>query len=208
MPVTDFATKEKYQYLNGFGSSHETPRHENLQTWLYRILLSAAHTSFEPLQENGLKHGGQIHQIPNQLRWDPFDINHETDWIGGLRSIGGAGDPAMKTSLRRRRMAWEILPLLDHPGTAVADFVIFPPRRLAQEDTFRPPWYHRNTMSEFMGLICGDYDAKIGGGFRPAGASLHNVTSAYGPDAGTFERASDAELKPQKIGDGSMAFMF
>lgn len=93
-------------------------------------------------------------------------------------------------------------------GTAVADFVIFPPRWLVQEDTFRPPWYHRNTMSEFMGLICGDYDAKAGGGFQPAGASLHNVMSAHGPDASTFEKASSAELKPQKIGEGSMAFMF
>jgi homogentisate 1,2-dioxygenase len=63
-------------------------------------------------------------------------------------------------------------------------------------------------MSEFMGLICGEYDAKTGGGFQPAGASLHNVMSAHGPDADSFERASNAELKPQKIGEGSMAFMF
>ena len=96
----------------------------------------------------------------------------------------------------------------DPPGTAVADFVIFPPRWLVQEDTFRPPWYHRNTLSEFMGLISGDYDAKAGGGFRPAGASLHNVMSAHGPDASTFEKASNAELAPQKVGVGSMAFMF
>lgn len=96
----------------------------------------------------------------------------------------------------------------DHVGTAVADFVIFPPRWLVAEGTFRPPWYHRNTMSEFMGLISGDYDAKVGGGFRPAGASLHNVMSAHGPDSGAFEGASNAELKPQKVGDGSMAFMF
>lgn len=96
----------------------------------------------------------------------------------------------------------------DHAGTAIADFVIFPPRWLVQEDTFRPPWYHRNTMSEFMGLIAGDYDAKTGGGFRPAGASLHNIMSAHGPDAGTHKAASEAELKPQKVGTGSMAFMF
>ena len=96
----------------------------------------------------------------------------------------------------------------DHPGTAIADFVIFPPRWLVAEDTFRPPWYHRNTMSEFMGLICGNYDAKTGGGFQPAGASLHNVMSAHGPDMNAFEGASNAELKPNKIGDGSMAFMF
>jgi homogentisate 1,2-dioxygenase len=65
----------------------------------------------------------------------------------------------------------------DHKGTAIADFVIFPSRWLVQENTFRPPWYHRNTMSEFMGLICGKYDAKEDGGFQPAGASLHNVMS-------------------------------
>ena len=96
----------------------------------------------------------------------------------------------------------------DHPGTAVADFVIFPPRWLVQEDTFRPPWYHRNTMSEFMGLISGEYDAKAGGGFRAGGASLHNIMAAHGPDASTFDKASNAELKPQKVGVGSMAFMF
>ena len=63
-------------------------------------------------------------------------------------------------------------------------------------------------MSEFMGLIHGQYDAKTGGGFQPAGASLHNVMSAHGPDAGTHEKASNAELKPMKVGEGSMAFMF
>ena len=100
----------------------------------------------------------------------------------------------------------------DHPGTAVADFVIFPPRWLVMEDTFRPPWYHRNTMSEFMGLISGQYDAKTdsgkGGGFQAAGASLHNIMSAHGPDAATYEAASNAELQPTKVGQGSMAFMF
>lgn len=63
-------------------------------------------------------------------------------------------------------------------------------------------------MSEFMGLVAGDYDAKIGGGFRPAGASLHNIMSAHGPDTNTHEKASNATLKPQKVGEGSMAFMF
>ena len=96
----------------------------------------------------------------------------------------------------------------ERPGTAIADFVIFPPRWLVAEDTFRPPWYHRNTMSEFMGLIHGQYDAKSGGGFQPAGASLHNVMSAHGPDSATYEKASTAELKPMKVGEGSMAFMF
>lgn len=95
----------------------------------------------------------------------------------------------------------------DTPGTANADFVIFPPRWLVMEGTFRPPWYHRNVMSEFMGLIYGDYDAKSGGGFVPGGASLHNCMSAHGPDTNAFDKASSAELAPQKL-DNSMAFMF
>jgi homogentisate 1,2-dioxygenase len=95
-------------------------------------------------------------------------------------------------------------------GTAVADFVIFPPRWLVGEDTFRPPYYHRNTMSEFMGLITGGYDAKRGGkgGFVPGGASLHNVMSGHGPDAESNEGARGAELRPVKVGEGSCAFMF
>ncbi|KAL2266030.1 hypothetical protein VTJ83DRAFT_5382 [Remersonia thermophila] len=98
----------------------------------------------------------------------------------------------------------------DHAGTSIADFVVFPPRWLVGEDTFRPPWFHRNTMSEFMGLIRGGYDAKKGGkgGFVPGGASLHNVMSGHGPDAESYEGARNAELKPQKVGDGSCAFMF
>ena len=95
----------------------------------------------------------------------------------------------------------------DTPGTANVDFVIFPPRWLVMEDTFRPPWYHRNVMSEYMGLIYGDYDAKTGGGFVPGAASLHNCMSAHGPDADAFENASNADLAPQKLED-TMAFMF
>ncbi|KAK3384630.1 homogentisate 1,2-dioxygenase [Lasiosphaeria ovina] len=98
----------------------------------------------------------------------------------------------------------------DRLGTAVADFVVFPPRWLVGEDTFRPPWYHRNTMSEFMGLITGAYDAKRAGagGFVPGGASLHNVMSGHGPDVASYEAARNAELAPQKVGAGSCAFMF
>lgn len=94
----------------------------------------------------------------------------------------------------------------DTAGTANADFVIFPPRWLVGENTFRPPWYHRNVMSEFMGLIHGVYDAKAEG-FVPGGASLHNAWVAHGPDAETFERASNAQLEPHKVKD-TMAFMF
>ncbi|HZR50849.1 MAG TPA: homogentisate 1,2-dioxygenase [Streptosporangiaceae bacterium] len=92
------------------------------------------------------------------------------------------------------------------PGLANVDFVIFPPRWLVGEDTFRPPWYHRNIMSEYMGLVHGVYDAKAEG-FEPGGASLHNTFASHGPDAETYAKASTAELAPQKI-DGTLAFMF
>ncbi|KAH6677264.1 Homogentisate 1,2-dioxygenase [Halenospora varia] len=355
------------------GTSFTAPRHNNLQSWLYRIVPAAAHSAFTPYAStisepatNGLK--SKLHQIPNQLRWDPFDMDLSKDWVHALKYLGGAGSPAMKSgigilifaagrdmgkeafysadgdflivlqhgvldiqtelgnllvrpneiaviprgiryrvtlpagpvrgyilelyqghfqlpelgpigsnclanardfqipvaSFEEDNSSWTLITKFDnelfqagqnhspfdvvgwhglyypykydlgrfnvigstsfdhpdpsiytvltvpsdHAGTAVADFVIFPPRWLVQEDTFRPPWYHRNTMSEFMGLVHGDYDAKTGGGFKPAGASLHNVMSAHGPDSGTHENASNAELKPVKVGEGSMAFMF
>ena len=94
----------------------------------------------------------------------------------------------------------------DKPGTANIDFVIFPPRWSVAEQTFRPPWFHRNVMSEFMGLIHGTYDAKAEG-FLPGGASLHNCLSGHGPDAETFAKAISSDLRPQKIAD-TLAFMF
>ncbi|OEZ96314.1 homogentisate 1,2-dioxygenase [Duganella phyllosphaerae] len=95
----------------------------------------------------------------------------------------------------------------DTPGVDTLDFVIFPPRWLAAENTFRPPWFHRNVASEFMGLIEGQYDAKSAG-FRPGGASLHNCMSGHGPDAATFDKASASDTSvPHKI-DQTMAFMF
>lgn len=366
------------------GTAFTVPRHLNQQTWLYRILPSSSHQNFEAVQSsspNALvspspsfdKH---FHTIPNQLRWDPFDLDKSVSWIHSLHLVAGAGDPTMKqgvgyyiyaagasmpgktafysadgdflivpqhgvldirtelgrlmvrpneicviprgiryhVSLRNNEpvrgyilelyeghfqlpklgpigsfglanprdfqspvadfiedhentewklyakfggslflatqshscfdvVAWHgnyypykydlnrfiaigtishnhpnpsiftvlSTPSFSHkPDTAVADFVIFPPRWLVGEDTFRPPWYHRNTMSEFMGLIGGNYDAKGAGkgGFQPAGASLHNIMSAHGPDMQTFEKASTVELTPQKVGEGSMAFMF
>jgi homogentisate 1,2-dioxygenase len=92
------------------------------------------------------------------------------------------------------------------PGTANVDFVIFPDRWLVAENTFRPPWYHMNVMSEFMGLIYGQYDAKPQG-FVPGGISVHNTMLPHGPDVDAFEGASNAELKPHKL-EGTMAFMF
>lgn len=93
------------------------------------------------------------------------------------------------------------------PGTANIDFVIFSDRWLVAEDTFRPPWYHMNIMSEFMGLIFGIYDAKMGGGFDPGGISLHNTMLPHGPDREAFEKASNAILAPHKL-EGTLAFMF
>jgi homogentisate 1,2-dioxygenase len=92
------------------------------------------------------------------------------------------------------------------PGTANCDFAIFPPRWMVAEHTFRPPWFHRNLMNEFMGLVFGAYDAKAEG-FVPGGASLHNCMAGHGPDAETFERATNADLKPQYL-DNTLAFMF
>ena len=95
----------------------------------------------------------------------------------------------------------------DTPGVDAIDFVIFPPRWLAMEHSFRPPWYHRNVASEFMGLIHGVYDAKAQG-FVPGSTSLHNCMSGHGPDLETFEKAAAADTsRPHHIVD-TMAFMF
>ena len=95
----------------------------------------------------------------------------------------------------------------DTAGTSNIDFVVFPPRWLAMEHSFRPPWFHRNVANEFMGLICGVYDAKSAG-FVPGGSSLHNCMSGHGPDAATFDKAAAADTSiPVRVAD-TMAFMF
>lgn len=94
----------------------------------------------------------------------------------------------------------------DLEGTANVDFAIFPPRWMVAENTFRPPYYHRNIMSEFMGLIEGTYDAKEKG-FVPGGMSLHNCMTPHGPEAEVFEKASNSDLTPQKY-ENTLAFMF
>ncbi len=94
----------------------------------------------------------------------------------------------------------------DTPGMANIDFVIFPERWLTMENTFRPPWYHVNIMSEFMGLLYGQYDAKPHG-FQPGGVSLHNSMLPHGPDMEAFEHASNVALAPVKLAN-TMAFMF
>jgi len=91
-------------------------------------------------------------------------------------------------------------------GTANIDFVIFPERWQVAEHSFRPPWYHMNIMSEFMGLIYGQYDARPEG-FTPGAMSLHNCMLPHGPDANAFDRASEAALEPVKL-TNTLAFMF
>ena len=92
-------------------------------------------------------------------------------------------------------------------GVAVCDFVIFPPRWSVAENTFRPPYYHRNMMSEFMGLILGRYEAKEEG-FAPGGATLHSMMTPHGPDANCFEDWTNRELGAIKVAEGTQAFMF
>jgi homogentisate 1,2-dioxygenase len=91
-------------------------------------------------------------------------------------------------------------------GTANIDFVIFPERWSVAEHSFRPPWYHMNIMSEFMGLLYGRYDAKPDG-FLPGGISLHNMMLPHGPDTDAFKKATEAKLEPVKLSN-TMAFMF
>jgi homogentisate 1,2-dioxygenase len=97
--------------------------------------------------------------------------------------------------------------LFHYPRTAALDFVVFPPRWLVAENTFKPPYYHRNCMSEFMGNICGAYDAK-GKGFAPGCSSLHSTMTPHGPDAESYENFVRSEQKPYKVPDDNYAFMF
>lgn len=152
------------------------------------------------------KYGGALWRTTQ--RHTPFDV---VAWHGNLAplkydtanfmTIGSISfdhpDPSIFTVLTSPT---------DTPGTANCDFVIFPPRWMVAEDTFRPPWYHRNLMSEFMGLVYGQYDAKPEG-FKPGGMSLHNCMVPHGPDTEAFEKASNVALAPHKL-DNTLAFMF
>ena len=152
------------------------------------------------------KFGGRFWQAP--MKQSPFNV---VAWHGNLSPvkydtahfmvIGSISfdhpDPSIFTVLTSPS---------DTPGTANCDFVIFPPRWMVMENTFRPPWFHRNLMSEFMGLVLGEYDAKPGG-FKPGGASLHNCMVPHGPDEEAFDKATHADLKPHKL-DNTLAFMF
>lgn len=166
----------------------------------------AAWEDREVASELTVKYGGQLYRC--DIDHSPLDV---VAWHGNHASY--------KYDLRRFSPMNAVL--TDHPdpsiftvltsasglpGTANVDFVIFPERWSVAEDTFRPPWYHRNIMSEFMGLIYGTYDAKPTG-FIPGGISLHNMMMPHGPDADAFERASTATLSPVKLA-GTLAFMF
>ena len=121
----------------------------------------------------------------------------------------GASTPSARsaTTTPIRRSSWCCTRRATRRGSAPSTSWSSPPRMLAMRDTFRPPWFHRNLVSEFMGLVNGAYDAKAEG-FLPGGASLHNSMSGHGPDAETFEKASAADLAKPDVIDNTMAFMF
>ncbi len=144
--------------------------------------------------------GEQVHSPLDVVAWHGNLVPYKYD-LAHFMAIGSISydhpDPSINTVLTSAT---------DTPGVANCDFVIFPPRWLVADDTFRPPWFHRNVMSEFMGLIQGVYDAKAEG-FVPGGVSLHNCMLPHGPDAPTFEKASAAPLAPHRL-ESTMAFMF
>jgi len=166
----------------------------------------AAYEDFDGPHTLYVKWGGELHRT--QTDYSPLDV---VAWHGNyypykydLRRYSPVGailfdhpDPSIFTVLTSPS---------ETPGTANIDFVIFPERWLVGENTFRPPWYHRNIMSEFMGLVYGVYDAKPEG-FVPGGFSLHNQMLPHGPDSDAFEHASNVELKPVKLSN-TLAFMF
>ena len=153
-----------------------------------------------------VKWGGELLTAP--LAYSPLDVvawhGNYAPYVYDLRRFSPVGpllfdhaDPSIFTTLTSPSA---------EPGTANVDFVIFPERWMVAENTFRPPWYHMNIMSEFMGLIYGRYDAKPEG-FLPGGFSLHNCMLPHGPDAEAFAQASTVELAPVKLAN-TMAFMF
>jgi homogentisate 1,2-dioxygenase len=175
----------------------------NARDFLYPC---AAYEDVEAPCELYVKSGGNLYRT--QIGQSPLDV---VAWHGNyapskydLRRFSPVGatlfdhpDPSIYTVLTS---------VSERAGTANVDFVIFPERWLVMEDSFRPPWYHMNVMSEFMGLIYGVYDAKPGG-FVPGGMSLHNALLAHGPDSEAFENGSNAPLAPVRL-SGTMAFMF
>jgi homogentisate 1,2-dioxygenase len=212
------------------GSPFTAPRSTNERSWLYRILPGVKDQS--PYQKVDC---GMIRTAPNReesalpigpLRWMPIALPDRGWQIAGG---GAAGSFALLCRIwcdrdRVGRSLRHFSPVgaiqFDHPdpsiftvmpspsgeaGTANIDFVIFSERWMVAENTFRPPWYHCNTMSEFMALIYGIYDAKPEGGML-GGMSLHHMMLPHGPDAPVFEKASNEPMMPHKR-TGTMAFM-
>ena len=153
-----------------------------------------------------VKWAGQFHQT--QINHSPLDVvawhGNYTPYKYDLNAYCPVGatlfdhpDPSIYTVLSAPSGV---------EGTANVDFVLFRDRWSVAENTFRPPWYHKNVMSELMGNIHGQYDAKPEG-FIPGGMSLHNMMLPHGPDKAAFEAASNAKLEPQKL-ENTMSFMF
>ena len=167
------------------------------------------HAAFEDREgdfEIVCKFGGRVYRAP--ITHSPLDV---VAWVGTSVPYKYALNRFMAiNTVSFDHPDPSIFTVLSSPsdslGIANVDFVIFPPRWMVGEHTFRPPWFHRNAMSEFMGLIEGQYDAKKAG-FEPGGMSLHNGMVPHGPEAGVFENASAVELVPEKLAD-TMAFMF
>ncbi len=144
---------------------------------------------------------GQEHSPFNVVSWhgNYYPYRYRLDLFNAMGTVTyDHPDPSIFTVLTCQT---------DEPGTALLDFVIFPPRWMVAEGTFRPPYYHRNIMSEFMGNIAGAYDAKEKG-FGVGQSSLHSIMSAHGPDAQGFEKATKAKLEPVRYPYENLAFMF
>ncbi|KAH7310132.1 Homogentisate 1,2-dioxygenase [Rhexocercosporidium sp. MPI-PUGE-AT-0058] len=164
-------------------------------TSVYTVISKLNHTLFA---------AEQAHTPFDIVAWQGTYYPYKYD-LGRFNTIGTISydhpDPSIFTCLSAPS---------HQPGTAVVDFILFPPRWLVGEDTFRPAFFHRNTMSEFMGIIVGDFDARGGGhsGFVPGGGNLHNVMSAHGADAESSEQGREGKLEPKWTGAGNYAFMF
>lgn len=162
---------------------------------------AGAPQAYEIIRKQGqrLWRASQAHSPFNVAAWhgNLYPVAYDTRHFNTIGTVSfDHPDPSIFTVLTSPS---------DTPGWANVDFVIFPPRWMVGEDTFRPPWYHRNVMSEFMGLVLGQYDAKPQG-FQPGGASLHNAFVPHGPDTEAFAAASNASLAPHKL-DHTLAFM-
>jgi homogentisate 1,2-dioxygenase len=172
----------------------------------------APSAKYSDTEESGLelvsKLGGKL--FHGKLKYNPFDV---VAWYGAyvpikydlrlFMPIGAVGfdhpDPSIGCVLQS--------PSAVH-GVSNIDFVIFPPRWMVTENTFRPPWFHRNVMSEFMGLIRGKYDAKPGDGFIPGGSSIHNQFSPHGPDGEATKHGIEADTRKHTRYEDTLAFMW